>query len=140
MEMNAGAHTLGKAHCSLFSTRLNNFQGTGLPDPTLNPAYLAALQGECTSGRVEVDLDPTSDFVFDNNYYINLESNSGLLTSDQGLQSEGGSTAAVVGSFAASEIAFYSLFPGSMVNLGALGALTGTNGEIRLNCSVVNGS
>lgn len=32
-----GAHTVGIGSCGNFVDRLTNFQGTGLPDPTMDP-------------------------------------------------------------------------------------------------------
>ena len=36
-----GAHTVGKGNCGLFSDRFTNFQGTGRPDPAMDPALVS---------------------------------------------------------------------------------------------------
>lgn len=36
-----GAHTVGVGSCSLFRDRLTNFNGTGLPDPSMDSALVA---------------------------------------------------------------------------------------------------
>ncbi|KAK6126849.1 hypothetical protein DH2020_039410 [Rehmannia glutinosa] len=76
----SGAHTFGRSQCRLFSNRLYNFSGTGVPDPTLNTTYLANLRQICPqngAGFNVADLDPTTPDVFDANYFSNLQSNRG---------------------------------------------------------------
>ncbi|KAJ4849392.1 hypothetical protein Tsubulata_018595, partial [Turnera subulata] len=138
----SGAHTFGRAQCRTFVNRLYNFSGTGQPDPTLNSTYLATLQALCPNGgngSVLANLDPTAPDGFDNNYFSNLEVEQGLLQSDQELFSTpGADTAAIVTNFTANQTAFFESFVQSMIRMGNLSVLTGTQGEIRLNCSVVN--
>ncbi|KDP44301.1 hypothetical protein JCGZ_19168 [Jatropha curcas] len=138
----SGAHTFGRAQCRTFVTRLYNFNGTNLPDPTLNTTYLQTLQQICPNGgngSVLTNLDPTTPDAFDKNYFSNLLTNEGLLQSDQELFSTtGADTAAIVSNFSSNETAFFESFVLSMLRMGNLSVLTGTQGEIRLNCSVVN--
>lgn len=139
--MTAGGHTIGKAHCGVFSSRLTNFSGTGLPDPTINPAYLHTLQGKCPLGvstTVVVNMDPTTPFVFDNAYYSNIVHHEGLFTSDQTMYTEGGPTAGIVGDYAWYKSDFFSQFTKSMLKMGEISPLTWPDGEIRSKCSVVN--
>ncbi|KAJ0988450.1 hypothetical protein J5N97_006806 [Dioscorea zingiberensis] len=140
----SGAHTFGRAKCSFFSDRLNNFNGNGSPDPSLNSTYLATLQQSCPqggNGDTLNNLDPSSPDTFDKNYYTNLQSNQGLLQSDQELFStSGASTVSIVNSFASSQTTFFQSFASSMINMGNISPLTGTSGEIRSNCRKVNGS
>ncbi|XP_073105377.1 peroxidase A2-like [Elaeis guineensis] len=140
----SGAHTFGRAQCRFFSNRLYNFSGTGNPDPTLNSSYLTTLQQNCPQGGDGTtlnNLDPTTPNTFDNNYFTNLQSNSGLLQSDQELLStSGASTASIVNSFASSQSTFFQNFVQSMINMGNISPLTGSNGEIRSDCKKVNGS
>ncbi|PKI53710.1 hypothetical protein CRG98_025951 [Punica granatum] len=42
-----GGHTVGVAHCSFFQDRLYNFQKTGKPDPTMDPALVRTLRSRC---------------------------------------------------------------------------------------------
>ncbi|KAG5227571.1 peroxidase [Salix suchowensis] len=139
----SGAHTFGRAKCSTFNFRLYNFSGSGAPDPSLDATFLAALQQLCPQGGdgdVITDLDLTTPDVFDSNYYSNLQANRGLLQTDQELFSTVGADdiIALVNTFSANQTAFFESFVESMIRMGNLSPLTGTEGEIRLNCSVVN--
>ncbi|KAG5552347.1 hypothetical protein RHGRI_010433 [Rhododendron griersonianum] len=140
----SGAHTFGRAQCRLFSNRLYNFNSTGNPDPTLNSTYLTTLQQICPqngSGTALANLDPTTPDAFDSNYFSNLQNNQGLLQSDQELFSTPrASTISTVTAFASNQSAFFQNFAQSMINMGNIGPLTGSNGEIRLDCKKVNGS
>lgn len=122
--------------------RLYNFNGTGNPDPTLNTTYLEMLQKVCPQGgnsSVLVYLDPTTPNIFDNNYYANLQVLQGLLQSDQELLSAtGADTVEVVGKFSSDQTTFFESFAFSMIRMGNISPLTGTEGEIRLSCRKVN--
>ncbi|KAL5708096.1 peroxidase [Ranunculus cassubicifolius] len=140
----SGAHTFGRAQCRTFNNRLYNFSGTGSPDPTLSTSYLATLQQTCPqggSGSTLTNLDLTTADNFDNNYFTNLQNNQGLLQSDQELFStSGAATVAIVKNFGNSQSAFFQAFAQSMINMGNISPLTGSNGEIRADCKKVNGS
>ncbi|BAT85355.1 hypothetical protein VIGAN_04289300 [Vigna angularis var. angularis] len=140
----SGAHTFGRAQCRFFNQRLFNFSGTGSPDPTLNSSYLATLQQNCPqngNGNTLNNLDPSSPDTFDNNYFQNLLNNQGLLQTDQELFSTSGSaTISIVNNFANNQTAFFQAFAQSMINMGNISPLTGSQGEIRLDCKKVNGS
>ena len=139
-----GAHTFGRARCGVFSNRLFNFSGSGNPDPTLNTTLLSSLQQICPqngTGSGITNLDLSTPDAFDNNYFTNLQSNNGLLQSDQELFSTTGSaTIAIVTSFASNQSLFFQAFAQSMINMGNITPLTGNSGEIRLDCKKVNGS
>jgi len=140
----SGAHTFGRAQCSSFNLRLYNFSGSGNPDPTLNTTYLAELQQLCPqagneSESVVTNLDPTTPDTFDGNYFSNLQTNEGLLRSDQELFSTtGADTIDIVNNFSSNQTAFFESFVVSMIRMGNISPLTGTDGEIRLNCRRVN--
>ncbi|XP_011037955.1 PREDICTED: peroxidase A2-like [Populus euphratica] len=139
----SGAHTFGRAKCSTFDFRLFDFNGTGAPDPSLDTTLLAALQELCPqggNGSVITDLDLTTPDAFDSNYYSNLQGNRGLLQTDQELFSTPGAddVIALVNAFSANQTAFFESFVESMIRMGNLSPLTGSEGEIRLNCRVVN--
>ncbi|KAG2262778.1 hypothetical protein Bca52824_069857 [Brassica carinata] len=140
----SGAHTFGRARCGVFSNRLFNFSGSGNPDPTLNTTLLSSLQQICPqngTGSGITNLDLSTPDAFDNNYFTNLQSNNGLLQSDQELFSTTGSaTIAIVTSFASNQSLFFQAFAQSMINMGNISPLTGSSGEIRLDCKKVNGS
>ncbi|KAH6556766.1 hypothetical protein KP509_1Z157100 [Ceratopteris richardii] len=138
----SGAHTIGQARCISFSSRLYNFSGTGSPDPSINPVYLRTLQSACPQGgdiNALRQLDITTPTAFDNAYYTNLQDNEGLLLSDQELTSDS-NTAPLAAAYAGNQRAFFHAFGRSMVKVGNISPLTGTQGEIRLNCRVVNPS
>ncbi|KAF9610000.1 hypothetical protein IFM89_019640 [Coptis chinensis] len=139
----SGAHTFGRAQCRTFSNRLFNFNGTGNPDQTLASSYLPILRQICPqngSGSTLVNLDLTTPTHFDNYYFRNLQNNGGLLQSDQELFSTtGAATIVIVNNFANDPAAFFRSFAQSMINMGNISPLTGSNGEIRLDCKKVNG-
>ncbi|ESW17692.1 hypothetical protein PHAVU_007G260700 [Phaseolus vulgaris] len=140
----SGAHTFGRAQCQFFSQRLLNFNGTGSPDPTLNTTYLGTLQQNCPqngNGATLNNLDPSTPDTFDNKYFTNLLINQGLLQTDQELFStDGSSTISIVNNFANNQSAFFEAFAQSMINMGNISPLTGTQGQIRTDCKKVNGS
>ncbi|CAN4089725.1 unnamed protein product [Withania somnifera] len=139
----SGAHTFGRARCTTFEQRLFNFSGSGSPDPTINSTFLPTLQGICpqggSNGNIFTNLDLTTPNTFDNDYYTNLQNQEGLLQTDQELFSASGSnTIAIVNRYASSQSQFFDDFVNSMIKLGNIGVLTGTNGEIRTDCKRVN--
>ncbi|KAM7261565.1 hypothetical protein ACFE04_020642 [Oxalis oulophora] len=140
----SGAHTFGRAQCSKFNNRLFNFSSTGAPDPTLNETYLKTLQKLCPTGgntSVLADLDLTTPNKFDNKYYSNLQNHEGLLQSDQFLVSTSGAdTIPFVNKYRLNQTAFFKAFAVSMIKMGDLSVLTGSQGQVRLNCRKVNGA
>ncbi|CAL5184124.1 unnamed protein product [Lathyrus oleraceus] len=138
----SGAHTFGRARCSLFVDRLYNFNNTGKPDPTLDTAYLKELQKECPKngpGTNRVNFDPTTPDILDKNYYSNLQVKKGLLQSDQTLFSTpGADTISIVNKFGNNQNAFFESFRNSMIKMGNIDVLTGKKGEIRKQCNFVN--
>ncbi|KAG5517657.1 hypothetical protein RHGRI_038148 [Rhododendron griersonianum] len=139
----SGAHTIGRAQCFTFTQRLYNYNNiSGNADPSLDPTYLETLRQACPEtmgGNALNNLDPTTPNGFDNNYFTNLQNNRGLLQSDQDLFSINGSdTVAIVNRFGNSQSDFFDSFGQSMINMGNISPLTGTNGEIRADCKRVN--
>ncbi|CAM6119920.1 unnamed protein product [Calypogeia fissa] len=134
----SGAHTFGKAHCGLITNRLGT-EGSPAPDQSLNPTYRQILLNECTSASVLVNLDVTTPTQFDNAYYTNLKVGKGLLGSDQTLFSEGDALSTrLVNLYSLNPAAFGFQFAVSMIKMGRITPLTGTQGQIRKQCSVVN--
>ncbi|KAL6648505.1 hypothetical protein ACP70R_012729 [Stipagrostis hirtigluma subsp. patula] len=141
----SGAHTFGRVQCQFVTARLYNFSGTNRPDPTLDRGYRAFLSrrcpGDASTATALNDLDPTTPDTFDVNYFTNIAARRGFLQSDQELLSTpGASTAALVAQFAGSQKAFFKSFARSMINMGNIAPLTGSQGEIRKDCRKVNGS
>ncbi|PPD96942.1 hypothetical protein GOBAR_DD06043 [Gossypium barbadense] len=135
----SGGHTIGVGHCNTFSNRLYNFTGNGDQDPSLNATYATFLKTQCQSlsdSTTFVAMDPSSGLTFDNNYYVTLKQNKGLFQSDAALITNEISRI-IVDELLVSEV-FFREFALSMVKMGAIGVLTGNEGEIRKKCSVVN--
>ncbi|TXG73134.1 hypothetical protein EZV62_001713 [Acer yangbiense] len=107
----------------------------GNPDPILNSTYLKTLRGKClnkngTIQDVRTDLDPSTPEGFDNNYFTNLQNKRGLLQTDQELFSTtGAGTMAIVNRFTKSQAEFFDALGKSMLKMGNIKPLTGSNGE-----------
>lgn len=132
----SGAHTIGKARCSTFASRL-----TGAGDSL----FLHSLRQLCsgssngtTEASSSVHLDVGTPAVFDNQYYANLFAGEGLLPSDQALAGEAGEVGALAKVYAADEALFFEDFAASMVTMGRLAAPAGSPGEVRKSCRAVN--
>ncbi|KAK7329671.1 hypothetical protein VNO77_23845 [Canavalia gladiata] len=140
----SGAHTIGRARCTLFSNRLFNFSGTGAPDSTLDTTMLADLQRLCPQngdGNVTSVLDRNSSDLFDNHYFKNLLVGKGLLSSDQILFSTdqaNSTTEPLVQRYSNNSGLFFGDFVNSMIRMGNINPKTGSDGEIRKNCRVIN--
>ncbi|KAG7552440.1 hem peroxidase [Arabidopsis thaliana x Arabidopsis arenosa] len=139
----SGGHTFGKSQCQFIMDRLYNFSNTGLPDPTLDKSYLTTLRKQCPRNgnqRVLVDFDLRTPTLFDNKYYVNLKENKGLIQSDQELFSspDASDTLPLVREYADGQGKFFDAFAKAMIRMSSLSPLTGKQGEIRLNCRVVN--
>ncbi|KAI4325458.1 hypothetical protein MLD38_030857 [Melastoma candidum] len=137
----SGSHTIGNARCAVIRQRLYNQTGNGLPDVTLDPHYANQLRAGCPRSGGDQNLfvlDPVSQFTFDNSYFKNLLAYKGLLSSDEILFTNGGESAGLVKKFAASNEAFFEQFAKSMVNMGNILPLTGSQGEIRKRCRKIN--
>ncbi|KOM53174.1 hypothetical protein LR48_Vigan09g183300 [Vigna angularis] len=137
----SGAHTIGKAQCGVFVNRLYNFS-SGNPDPILNTTLLESLRAICPNGGVGTNLtnlDVTTPEIFDSMYYSNLQLQNGLLRSDQELFSTpDAETVPIVNSYINDQTLFFEDFIASMIRMGNIGVLTGSEGEIRKQCNFVN--
>ncbi|XP_034222728.1 peroxidase 4-like [Prunus dulcis] len=128
----SGAHTIGKAKCSSFRDRIYN-------DTNIDASFAKARQSKCPSTVGSGDnnlapLDVQTPNTFDTAYFKNLINQKGLLHSDQVLYNNGGSTDSLVKTYSGSANAFNSDFAKAMIKMGDIKPLTGSNGEIRLNC------
>ncbi|XP_031497922.1 peroxidase 5-like [Nymphaea colorata] len=139
----SGAHTLGVSHCSSFSDRLYGFNNsTGAADPSMDPKYVRYLRTKCpdpesSTQDATVALDPVTPNRLDNKYYVNLKYQRGLLTSDQAL-TERADTARMVDQNVNQGSVWAHKFSAAMVRMGSIEVLTGSRGEIRKSCRVVN--
>ncbi|KAJ1420913.1 Secretory peroxidase [Sesbania bispinosa] len=140
----SGAHTIGRGQCRFFDNRLYDFNNTSSPDPTLNTTYLQTLQAICPNGGPGTNLtnlDPITPDTFDSKYYSDLQLLMGLFQSDQELFSTtGADTIDIVNSFSSNQTLFFENFKASMIKMGNIGVLTGSQGEIRTQCNFVNGN
>lgn len=130
----SGSHTIGIAHCGAFVNRLYPTQ-----DPTMNISYAKNLRQVCpTSNSTNTtNMDSRTPKIFDNKYYIDLLNRQGLFTSDQDLYIDP-RTRDIVQSFALDEDVFFEKYVNAIIKMGQISVLTGTQGEIRGNCSVSN--
>ncbi|KAG8052171.1 hypothetical protein GUJ93_ZPchr0001g31944 [Zizania palustris] len=134
----SGAHTIGRSHCASFLFKNRERLANG----TISPAYQALLEALCppTTGQftlVTTEIDLSTPTVLDNNYYKLLPLNLGLHFSDDQLI-RNATLVPFVDAFAANETLWKERFVAAMIKMGNIDVLTGTQGEIRLNCSAVN--
>uniref|UniRef100_A0ACD5TS84 Uncharacterized protein n=1 Tax=Avena sativa TaxID=4498 RepID=A0ACD5TS84_AVESA len=134
----SGAHTLGRSHCNSFIVRNRE----RLADGTVSPAYQALLEALCPANTsqftdVTTEIDLSTPTVLDNAYYKLLPLNLGLHFSDDQLV-RNGTLRASVDAFAANETLWKEKFVAAMIKMGEISPKTGADGEIRLNCSIVN--
>lgn len=138
----SGSHTIGQSRCTSFRQRLYNQTGNGKPDITLEKSYYSQLKSRCPKSGGDNNLFPldlVSPTKFDNYYFKNLVSGHGLLSSDEELFSkgQGKKTMELVKTYAGNEELFLKQFAASMVKMGNISPLTGSRGEIRINCRTV---
>ncbi|XP_039116010.1 cationic peroxidase 1-like [Dioscorea cayenensis subsp. rotundata] len=131
----SGAHTVGFAQCRTFRTRLYN-------ESNIEPNLATSLKTKCASTAGSTDsnlapLDSQSPNRFGNNYYQGLINNKGLLHSDQVLFN-GGQADSIVKIYSDDADTFNTDFASAMVKMGNLSPLTGTAGQVRVDCKKVN--
>ncbi|KAJ8772440.1 hypothetical protein K2173_027617 [Erythroxylum novogranatense] len=136
-----GAHSVGVTHCSFIKNRLYNFQGTGRPDPAMEPVLANILRLRCpkdvpSDSTVNLDQNPFSPFTVDISYYQNVMLHRGILQIDQELGTDP-FTRPIVAELATA-LDFPIRFGAAMVRLGTIGVLTCTQGEIRRSCRASN--
>ena len=135
-----GAHTIGGGHCFQAARRFYGFSSPDGIDPTLNTSYAQKLRSIChlpIDAHFRLPLDASTPSVFDNTYFQNLLLDKGLFTSDSALKVDA-RTIPIVQEYATDEHSFFTNFITSMVAMGRIDILTGTQGEIRRHCSSIN--
>ncbi|PWA67189.1 heme peroxidase [Artemisia annua] len=137
----SGGHTLGMSHCSSFENRLYNFTGIGDTDPTMDRNYIARLKLKCKPNdqTTIAELDPGSFKTFDDSYFRLVNKRRGLLQSDAALLDDPETKAYMIQATSYGST-FFKDFGVSMIKMGRIGVLTGSQGEIRKVCSKVNES
>jgi len=142
----SGAHTIGTSHCSSFTDRLYKYKKDGAygTDPAMPAAYAAHLKKKCPpktaahNDTTMVQLDDVTPFVMDNQYYKNLLNGTVAFESDMALMDDP-ETAALVELYARETSDYWTKrFAAAMVKVSKMDVLTGGEGEVRLNCSMVN--
>nr|XP_043608231.1 peroxidase 3-like [Erigeron canadensis] len=138
----SGAHTIGIAHCPSVSNRLYNFTGVGDRDPALDSEYADNLRSrKCRTqndNTTILEMDPGSRNTFDLSYYTLLLKRRGLFESDSALTTNSNTLSLINQLLQGSLQNFLSEFALSMEKMGQIEVKTGTTGEIRRNCAVVN--
>eukprot|EP01018_Ginkgo_biloba_P023034 Gb_17935 [translate_table: standard] len=138
----SGGHTLGVARCSSFKNRLAKFDSAHDVDPSINSQFLATLKRSCIKTSSDIDDNATVAFdstknMFDNSYYMNIQSGAGLLTSDQTLLSSP-KTRGIVNMYAMNQASFFFDFSQAMIRMGVVDVKEDDEGDIRLNCHKLN--
>ncbi|XP_030481872.2 peroxidase P7 [Cannabis sativa] len=128
----SGAHTLGLSQCLNFRTHIYN-------DTNIDATFATTRQANCPFAGGDTNLAPfdATQNRFDNNYFGQLVNKRGLLHSDQELFN-GGSQDSLVTTYSNRQFRFFNDFASAMVKMGNISPLTGTNGQIRKSCGVVN--
>ncbi|XP_062028526.1 peroxidase 3-like [Rosa rugosa] len=138
----SGAHTIGVSHCTSFTNRLYNFTGKGDQDPDLNSQYAANLKAKkCKSlsdNTTIVEMDPGSHRTFDLSYYTLLLKRRGLFQSDSALTKSSTTYNYIKQLLQGSSQNFHAEFAKSMEKMGRVKIKTGSSGQIRKHCAVVN--
>ncbi|KAL0306917.1 UNVERIFIED_CONTAM: Peroxidase 3 [Sesamum radiatum] len=137
----SGAHTIGISHCSSLTNRLYNFTGVGDQDPALDSEYAANLKArKCRSINSTniVEMDPGSFRTFDLSYYTLVLKRRGLFQSDAALLTDSRTRSMITQLVEGPVENFYREFAKSMEKMGRIGVKTGSAGEIRKHCAVVN--
>ncbi|KAF7089610.1 hypothetical protein CFC21_092544 [Triticum aestivum] len=133
----SGAHTIGRAQCKNFRTRLYS-------EENIDPAFATSRMATCPqlTGSGDNNLAPLDDTTpdsFDNAYFVNLKLNKGLLHSDQVLYTlAGGATEDIIDGFASNQDAFNNAFAAAMVKMGNISPLIFPQGLVRRTCSRAN--
>ncbi|KAI3966823.1 hypothetical protein MKX01_006760 [Papaver californicum] len=140
---NVGAHTIGQARCSSFSSSLLSRSSSSSDGLALDMEFLASLEQLCSNSdnsnnATLTALDLATPATFDNQYFINLVSGEALLPSDQALVAGNSPTLEIVESYAIDPLAFFEDFKRPMVRMGGLSPFASENGQIRRNCRVAN--
>ncbi|KAL5972636.1 Peroxidase 42 [Asimina triloba] len=133
-----GSHSVGRTHCVKLVHRLYPEV-----DPELNPDHVEHMLHKCPDAIPDpkavqyVRNDRGTPMKFDNNYYRNILDNKGLLLVDHQLATDM-RTKPFVKKMAKDQDYFFKEFARAITILSENNPLTGTKGEIRKQCNVVN--
>uniref|UniRef100_J3ME55 Peroxidase n=2 Tax=Oryza brachyantha TaxID=4533 RepID=J3ME55_ORYBR len=142
----SGAHSIGGAHCFMFSNRIYGFSQGADIDPALDPAFAANLrrvcpppkQGDDPQQSPKVSFDGRTSEKLDSTYYTEVLAARGLMSSDDALIKDP-QTKPTVDLFAGDDALWQQKFAEAMQKLGAVDVLVGEQqGQIRRECRLVN--
>lgn len=114
-----------------------NFTGIGDQDPSLDSAYAEELKQKCpiSDNTTIVPMVPGNLLNFDRSYYRGVFKNKGLFVADAVLLNNRSTKAYVEAIYKEKSIKpFFMDFGVSMIDMGRIQPLTGTNGTIRAVC------
>ncbi|CAN1155730.1 Peroxidase 4 [Linum perenne] len=139
----SGGHTIGLARCATFRNRIYNETNSIQSNfaSSLQRKLAATLQRTCPPTGGDNNLKPLDQTPawFNTDYYSALIRNRGLLHSDQELFGTGNSASdRLVMTYSTNPFKFAADFAASMVKMGNIQVVTGTDGEVRKNCRVIN--
>ncbi|XP_027172915.1 putative Peroxidase 48 isoform X2 [Coffea eugenioides] len=122
-----GAHNIGRISCQFILPRLGtNFLDEGSADSTLRDGFIKEIKLKCQK----------SNSSFSNTESLKLMIGRGLLFADQQLMANE-ETARIVEEYTLDDgTVFRRDFARAMVKMSNLVSLTGSQGQVRLNCSV----
>ncbi|KAL0792178.1 hypothetical protein Bca101_063555 [Brassica carinata] len=138
-----GGHTIGTAGCGLVRGRFFNFNGTGQPDPSIDPSFVPLVQARCPQNgdaTTRVDLDAGSAGRFDTSFLSNVRSSRVVLQSDLVLWNDAETRAIIEQLLGLRQpsLSFGTEFGNSMVKMSLIEVKTGSDGEVRRVCSAIN--
>ncbi|KAK3043788.1 hypothetical protein RJ639_000487 [Escallonia herrerae] len=135
----SGAHTIGSTACFFMTTRLYNFNGKNISDPSINPKFLEELKAKCPmngDANLRIPLDNVSSQTFDARIFRHIRDGFAVIASDARLYDDN-ITKRIVDSYVGGS-SFLQDFPKAMVKMGQIGVKTGLMGEIRRKCNSFN--
>ncbi|KAK8971272.1 Peroxidase 42 [Platanthera guangdongensis] len=138
VERRKGAHSVGRTHCVKLVHRLYPEV-----DPALNPDHVPHMLKKCYDPLPDpkavqyVRNDRGTPMKLDNNYYVNILENKGLLMVDHELAHDP-RTRPYVKKMAKSQDYFFQHFSRAIALLSENNPLTGEQGEIRRHCNLAN--
>ncbi|XP_004306209.1 PREDICTED: peroxidase-like [Fragaria vesca subsp. vesca] len=132
MTVLVGAHSIGYARCASFRSHIYK-------DTNIDPLFASTRRIICprAGGDNNIAAFDNSVITFDNDYYRGLVDRHGLLHSDQEFFNNG-TQDGLVRNYSKDNNAWRKDFVESIVKMGNINVLTGTNGEIRKNCRLRN--
>ncbi|KAG4165783.1 hypothetical protein ERO13_A13G092000v2 [Gossypium hirsutum] len=138
----SGGHTIGISHCPAVSRRLYNSTGAGGIDPTMDSEYAENLKANkcktASDNTTILEMDPGSRKTFDLSYYSLLLKRRGLFQSDAALTTDSTSLAFINQLLTSSPQFFFDEFAKAMEKMGRVNVKTGSEGQIRKQCALVN--